>query len=143
MTGSKRTWSPPEGGTHERSRNQGKAGSGDRPGRWKFLVSEDYAFDAGTGLTEKTIDYICDAKEDPDWVRDFRKKALKVFQQKPLPTHWASKDLENIHFDDFRYYLSKGAKPKRSWDEVPDDVKRTFERLGIPEKERAFLVGVS
>ena len=96
-----------------------------------FSYPEDYAFDAGTGLTEKTIDYICDVKEDPDWVREFRKKALRIFREKPLPTHWASKDLENIHFDDFRYYLSKGAKPKRTWDEVPDDVKRTFERLGL------------
>jgi Fe-S cluster assembly protein SufB len=107
-----------------------------------FSYPEDYAFNAGTGLTEQTIDYICDTKEDPDWVREFRKKALKIFREKPLPTHWASKDLESIHFDDFRYYLSKGAKPKRTWDEVPDDVKRTFERLGIPEKERAFLAGV-
>ena len=64
-----------------------------------FSYPENYAFDAGTGLTDKTIDYICDAKEDPDWVREFRKKALKVFNEKPLPTHWASKDLENIHFE--------------------------------------------
>ena len=59
-----------------------------------------------------------------------------------MPTHWASKDLENIVFDNIRYYLSKGQKPTRSWDEVPDDVKETFERLGIPEKERKFLAGV-
>jgi Fe-S cluster assembly protein SufB len=59
-----------------------------------------------------------------------------------MPTHWASKDLENIIFQDIRYYLAKGQKPTRSWDEVPDDVKETFERLGIPEKERKFLAGV-
>ena len=78
-----------------------------------FSYPEDYAFDAGTGLTEKTIDYICDVKEDPDWVREFRKKALRIFREKPLPTHWASKDLENIHFDDFRYYLSRNHCRKR------------------------------
>ncbi|MEI8312798.1 MAG: Fe-S cluster assembly protein SufB, partial [Verrucomicrobiota bacterium] len=55
---------------------------------------------------------------------------------------WATKDLENIHFDEFRYYLSDGQKPKRSWDDVPDDIKKTFDRLGIPEQERKFLAGV-
>jgi Fe-S cluster assembly protein SufB len=59
-----------------------------------------------------------------------------------MPTHWATKDLENINFDKIRYYLSQGQKPKRTWDEVPDDIKRTFERLGIPEQERKFLAGV-
>jgi Fe-S cluster assembly protein SufB len=59
-----------------------------------------------------------------------------------LPTHWASKDLEAIDFDKIRYYLSPGTTTKRSWDEVPDDIKRTFERLGIPEQERKFLAGV-
>jgi Fe-S cluster assembly protein SufB len=107
-----------------------------------FFFPERNKFDAGYGLTERTIDYICDVKNDPDWVRDFRKRALGVFLEKPMPTHWATKDLENIHFDDIRYYLSDGQKPKRSWDDVPDDVKRTFERLGIPEQERKFLAGV-
>ena len=107
-----------------------------------FHYNTDYEFDAGTGLTPETIDYIVDVKGEDDWVREFRKKALKVFHDKPQPTHWASKDLENIHFDDIRYYLSKGQKPTRSWDEVPEEVKETFERLGIPEKERAFLAGV-
>ncbi len=107
-----------------------------------FQFPERHKFDAGYGLTDKTIDYICDVKGDPDWVRDFRHRALKVFLDKPMPTHWASKDLENIHFDQIRYYLSDGEKPKRSWDDVPDDIKQTFERLGIPEQERKFLAGV-
>jgi len=59
-----------------------------------------------------------------------------------MPTHWATKDLENIDFQKIRYYLSQGQKPKRTWDEVPDDIKKTFERLGIPEQERKFLAGV-
>src|SRR5690606_18806402 len=101
-----------------------------------------HKYDAGFGLSEKTIDYICDVKDDPDWVREFRKRALKIFESKPLPTHWAPKDLETINFDDIRYYLSDGAAPKRSWDEVPEEVKLTFERLGIPEAERKFLAGV-
>ena len=107
-----------------------------------FTYPEDYEHDAGYGLTSETIDYISDIKKEADWIREFRHKALKVFNDKPMPTHWASKDLENIVFDNIRYYLSKGQKPTRSWDEVPDDVKETFERLGIPEKERKFLAGV-
>lgn len=106
-----------------------------------FTFPERNKFDAGYGLSEATVDYICDVKNDPDWVRDFRKKALRIFEEKPMPTHWATKDLETINFDKIRYYLSDGERPKRSWDEVPDDIKETFERLGIPEQERAFLAG--
>lgn len=107
-----------------------------------FYFPENHKYDSGFGVTEKTIDYICDVKNDPDWVREFRKRALQIFLEKPMPTHWATKDLENIKFDEFRYYLSDGQKPKRSWDDVPDDVKKTFDRLGIPEQERRFLSGV-
>ena len=99
-------------------------------------------FDAGVGLTHDTVRYISDVKDDPEWVREFRLKALDVFESKPLPTHWASHDLEAIHFDKIRYYLSGGPQPSRTWEEVPEDMKRTFERLGIPEQERKFLAGV-
>jgi len=107
-----------------------------------FRYDVDYEFDAGKGLTEATIDYICDVKEEPDWIRAFRKEALKKFESKPMPTHWASKDLDNIIFDEISYYMAQSRKPKKSWDEVPEEVKKTFERLGIPEQERKFLAGV-
>ena len=107
-----------------------------------FSFPERHKYDAGRGLTERTVDYISDVKGEPQWIRDFRQKALKVFREKPMPTNWATKDLENIDFDIIRYYLSDGEKPKRSWDEVPEEVLKTFERLGIPEQERAFLAGV-
>ncbi|MGB0344740.1 MAG: Fe-S cluster assembly protein SufB, partial [Coraliomargarita sp.] len=107
-----------------------------------FSFPEDYAYDAGVGLGEDTINYISDVKGEPDWVREFRHKALEIFRNKPMPTSWATKDLENIDFDNIRYYLSKGQQPSRTWEEVPDDVKETFERLGIPEQERKFLAGV-
>src|SRR5436853_6931874 len=103
---------------------------------------EVHVRDAGRGLSERTVHYISDVKEDPDWVREFRLKGLKTFLEKPLPTHWASKDLEAINFEKIRYYLSGGVQPKRNWEDVPDDVKRTVERLGIPEQERKFLAGV-
>ena len=107
-----------------------------------FKVEESHKYDAGIGLSEATVDYICDVKGEPDWIRDFRKRALKVFEGKPMPTHWASKDLENIDFQKIRYYLAGDQRSKRSWDDVPDEVKATFERLGIPENERKFLAGV-
>jgi Fe-S cluster assembly protein SufB len=107
-----------------------------------FSYKTTYEYDAGKGLTEATIDYICDVKGEPDWLREFRKKALKIYTSKPLPHHWASKDLENINFDRLSYYMAKGQRPTRSWDEVPQEIKETFERLGIPEKERAYLAGV-
>ena len=107
-----------------------------------FHFDTDYAYDAGVGLSEEVVKYISGVKEEEPWLLDFRLKALGAFEGKPLPTHWASKDLENINFDQIRYYLSKGQKPSRTREEVPDDVKNTFERLGIPEQERKFLAGV-
>lgn len=107
-----------------------------------FSYPEQHAFDAGYGLTRDTVNYIADVKSEPDWIRDFRMKALDVFQAKPMPTHWASEDLQAINFDHIRYYLAHGQRSTRSWEDVPEDVKRTFERLGIPEQERKFLAGV-
>ncbi len=110
--------------------------------RGDFSYPEQHTFDAGTGLTHDTIDYISGVKGEPDWIREFRHKALDTFLAKPMPTHWASHDLENIVFKNIRYYLANAQKPKRSWDDVSEDEKRTFERLGIPEQERRFLAGV-
>src|SRR6202047_3625645 len=107
-----------------------------------FFYNVTATRDAGVGLTEKTIDYIVDVKGEPEWLRQFRKNAYNIFQSKPLPTHWAGDELKEIDFDKIRYYLSSGEAAKRTWEEVPEDIKRTFERLGIPESERKFLAGV-
>lgn len=107
-----------------------------------FHYDTTYEFDAGIGLSEKTVNYISSIKEEDDWIREFRLKALQIFLTKSNPTHWATKDLENIDFAKIRYYLSKSQTPSRSWEEVPDEIKETFERLGIPEQERKFLAGV-
>ncbi len=107
-----------------------------------FSFPENHKYDAGVGLTKDTVDYISGVKKEKDWIREFRHRALEVFESKPLPTNWASKDLENIDFDKIRYYLSDGQAPKRSWDDVPPEVLETFERLGVPQQERAFLAGV-
>ncbi len=107
-----------------------------------FSYAEDYAYDAGVGLNEQTVRYISRVKGEDDWILNFRLKALGEFLKMPNPTHWATGRLDELDFSKIRYYLAKGAKKTRSWEEVPDDVKRTFERLGVPEQERAFLAGV-
>jgi len=107
-----------------------------------FHYEIKYGHDAGVGLSDRVVNYISDVKQDPDWVRQFRLNALKTFLSKPMPTHWASKDLDAIVFDNIRYYLAQGTPAKRNWEDVPEDIKRTFERLGIPEQERKFLAGV-
>ena len=107
-----------------------------------FTYDVKYEFDAGSGLNEGTVRYISSVKKEAPWILYFRLKAYHTFLDKPMPTHWATKDLESIDFSKIRYYLSQGQKPKRTWDEVPDDIKKTFERLGIPEQERKFLAGV-
>ena len=107
-----------------------------------FFYNVTATRDAGVGLTEKTIDYIVDVKGEPEWLREFRKNAYNIFKSKPLPTHWAGDELKEIDFDRIRYYLASGDAAKRTWEEVPEDIKRTFERLGIPESERKFLAGV-
>lgn len=107
-----------------------------------FSYPEQHQYDAGVGLSHDTVDYISNVKGEEDWIREFRHKALDTFYAKAMPLSWASDDLKAIDFDKIRYYLANAQRPTRSWDDVPDDVKRTFERLGIPEQERKFLAGV-
>lgn len=107
-----------------------------------FSYAEDYAFDAGVGLNEQTVRYISKVKGEDEWLTQFRLDALKIFNEKENPTHWATERLNELDFSKIRYYLAKDKKNRRSWDEVPEDVKKTFERLGVPEQERKFLAGV-
>jgi Fe-S cluster assembly protein SufB len=106
-----------------------------------FHYKTDYAHDAGIGLSENTVRYISNIKKEDKWLLDWRLSALKIFETKTIPA-WASDDIKNIDFQKIRYYLAQGAGLKRNWDEVPDEIKETFERLGVPEKERRFLAGV-
>ena len=87
-----------------------------------FHFPENHKYDAGVGLSTDTINYISDVKNDPDWVRAYRLKAYETFLSKPMPTNWATEDLNNIHFDDIRYYLADGQKPMRNWEDVPAEV---------------------
>ncbi len=92
------------------------------------------------GLDREVVAEISAMKREPAWMTEFRLKALEIFQRKPMPT-WGG-DLSQIDFDDIYYYVKPTDQEARSWEEVPEDVKRTFDRLGIPEAERKFLAGV-
>ena len=92
------------------------------------------------GLTHAVIDHISDHKNEPDWMRQFRHEALDIFFSKPMPT-WGA-DLSGINFDEIIYYLDPMEGKGKTWDDVPENIKRTFDRLGIPEAERKFLAGV-
>ncbi|EKB54789.1 Fe-S cluster assembly protein SufB [Facklamia hominis] len=100
-------------------------------------------FSTGRGLNEDVIRAISKEKKEPQWMLDFRLEAYQLFKEKSqkLPT-WGV-DLSEINFDDYIYYLRANDKPARSWDDVPEKIKETFERLGVPEAERAFLAGTT
>ena len=116
----------------------------DQDYRHGFHDSEDaYVFKSDKGLTREIVARISAMKNEPDWMRDFRLKAYELFMAKPMPT-WGDTELLNaIDFADIHYFVKSTDKTERSWDDVPDDIKRTFDRLGIPEAERKFLAGVS
>lgn len=100
----------------------------------------DTVFRAEKGLNHAVVDQISDHKNEPDWMRKFRHEALDIFFSKPEVT-WGA-DLSGIDYDDIYYYLKPSAGAEKSWDDVPESIKNTFERLGIPEAERKFLAGV-
>jgi len=108
--------------------------------QYGFRDEEDYVFKSGRGLTRATVEEISAMKDEPDWMRDFRLKALEHFQKRPMP-NWGA-DLSGIDFDDIFYYIRPAEKQGKTWEEVPEYIKNTFEKLGIPEAERKFLAGV-
>src|ERR1700749_1360845 len=99
------------------------------------------AFKAPKGLTKGLVEQISEFKNEPQWMRDFRLKALDYFLARPQPT-WGSPMLAEVDYDNIHYFVRASEKSSRTWDDVPDDIKKTFDRLGIPEAERKFLSGV-
>jgi Fe-S cluster assembly protein SufB len=109
--------------------------------RFGFHDAENYLYKAPKGLTRELVEKISEFKSEPQWMRDFRLKALDHFLARPMPT-WGSPLLAEVDFDNIHYFVRASERAERSWDDVPEDVKRTFDRLGIPEAERRFLAGV-
>ena len=100
----------------------------------------NYSFKSGKGLSREIVEQISEMKSEPDWMRQLRLKALDVFWSKPTP-YWGG-ELRDLNFDDIHYYMRAADRQGKTWDDVPADIKNTFDKLGIPEAERKFLAGV-
>ena len=101
---------------------------------------EDYVFKPKKGLNEDLVREISWMKGEPNWMRDFRVKSLKQFEKRPMP-HWGG-DMSEIYFDDIYYYIKPSEAVVDEWEDVPESIKDTYEKLGIPEAERKYLAGV-
>ena len=108
--------------------------------KYGFFSPENYVFKAKRGLSHDVVEEISWMKGEPEWMRKFRHRALDIFYKKPMP-QWGG-NLNDIQFDDMYYFLRATEKAEQSWDEIPADIKNTFDKLGIPEAEQKFLSGV-
>jgi Fe-S cluster assembly protein SufB len=111
-------------------------------GQYKFGFHDpdNYVFKSRRGLDRDVVEQISQMKGEPQWMLDFRLKALERFQQRPMPT-WGA-DISGLDLDNIYYYVKPMEGQGKSWDDVPDTIKNTFDKLGIPEAERKFLAGV-
>ncbi|HEX3223224.1 MAG TPA: Fe-S cluster assembly protein SufB, partial [Nocardioides sp.] len=109
-------------------------------GRYQFgwADRDDAGATAKRGLNEDVVRDISGKKSEPQWMLDLRLKGLKLFGRKPMPT-WGS-DLSGIDFDNIKYFVRSTEKQATSWEELPDDIKNTYDKLGIPEAEKQRLV---
>lgn len=112
----------------------------DYEGKYGFRDEVTAVLKAKPGLSKEVVQMISKVKGEPQWLLDFRLHALEVFLRKPMPA-WGA-DLSSIDFDKIVYYLKASDKQENSWEDVPENIRNTFERLGIPEAERKFLAGV-
>ena len=108
--------------------------------KWGFKDPETYVFKSRKGLNREIVVQISQMKAEPQWMLDFRLKALDHYMTRPMPT-WGG-DISQLDLDNIYYYVKPTDEEGKSWDDVPDTIKETFEKLGIPEAEQKFLAGV-
>ena len=113
----------------------------DKQYQYDFKTDADIVFSTGKGINEDVVRAISKHKNEPEWMTEYRLKALKAFQKMPMPKF--GPDLSFLDFDSYTYYNAVTTKEGSSWEEVPDSVKNTFDRLGIPEAEQKYLAGVT
>jgi Fe-S cluster assembly protein SufB len=101
---------------------------------------DNYTFKSQKGLSREVVENISRMKGEPQWMLEFRLKALDHFLKRPMP-NWGP-SLKDLNFDEIYFYVKPTEKSEKSWDDVPDDIKRTFDKLGVPEAERKFLAGL-
>ena len=109
--------------------------------KYGFHDKDVSVFRSKRGLTDDIVREISKMKNEPEWMLDYRLKALEIFYSKPMP-QWGG-DLSALNFDEITYYVKPSEATQKSWDEVPDEIKATFDKLGIPEAEQKYLAGVS
>ncbi|NLK12133.1 MAG: Fe-S cluster assembly protein SufB [Candidatus Phytoplasma sp.] len=109
--------------------------------QYGFITESKPILDTGKGINQEIVKQISQIKKEDDWMMQYRLDSYKKFTEIPNP-NWGP-DLSFINFDDFTYYIKPSDKPETNWDEVPEKIKQTFERLGIPQAERNYLSGVS
>ena len=107
--------------------------------KYDFRTNSTAIFKARKGIDPEIVSQISEMKKEPVWMRDFRLKSLEIFNSKPMP-NWGGNI--GVNFQDIFYYLKPTEQQGKTWDEVPEEIKKTFERLGIPEAERKYLSGV-
>ncbi|MFX4271250.1 Fe-S cluster assembly protein SufB [Propionibacteriaceae bacterium Y1685] len=105
---------------------------------WGWADSDDAGAAAERGLTEAVVRNISKLKDEPEWMLERRLKGLKLFERKPMPT-WGA-ELDEIDFDNIKYFVRSTEKQAQSWEDLPEDIKNTYDKLGIPEAEKARLV---
>ncbi|HEY3941404.1 MAG TPA: Fe-S cluster assembly protein SufB [Acidimicrobiales bacterium] len=103
---------------------------------------EDYVFKPKKGLSESIVREMSEMKGEPDWMRDFRLRALTRFERKPM-AEWFAVNMPSLDFDDIYYYIKPTSQQANEWADLPDAIKNTYEKLGIPEAERKYLAGVT
>jgi Fe-S cluster assembly protein SufB len=108
--------------------------------KYGFKDPENYVFRAKKGLDAEVVNEISNRKGEPQWMREFRLKALAHYQSRPMPS-WGV-DLSGLDLDDIYYYVRPAEMESKTWEDVPESIKNTFDKLGIPEAERKFLAGV-
>jgi len=109
--------------------------------RYGFSKPENYVFKAKRGLSSLVVEQISSMKSEPEWMREFRLRALEIFFSKKMPM-WGA-DLSNINFENIFYYIKPTDSQKKSWQDLPKEIKDTYDAIGIPEAERKFLAGVT
>jgi len=108
--------------------------------KWGFRDPDELVFKARKGLDREVVEQISRMKGEPEWMLEFRLKGLDHFNKRPMPT-WGG-DLTKLNLDEIYFYAKPVEEEGKSWDDVPDTIKETFDRLGIPEAEQKFLSGV-
>lgn len=113
----------------------------DKEYKYGFHDEKTSIYDTGKGLNRAVIEEISRIKKEPDWMKEYRLKAYEAFEKMPIQD-WGP-DLSELHFDEYTYYIKPSERTESSWDDVPETIKETFDRIGIPEAEKEFLAGVT